>query len=102
MYGENLKVEQVLKNDYYTEMARRKATNTLFNIFLAFILVFTTILIISIVDVEFALFLCKFIGCILAILFGALLLNKFTKIVVSIVVKLLDKYWEDWWKCLLD
>ena len=102
MCGENLELEKVLKNDYYKEMARRKATDTLCNIFLALILIFTFILLVSIVDMEFALFVCKFLGCILAILFGALLLNKFTKIVVSIVVKLLDKYWEDWWKCLLD
>ena len=102
MCGENLELEKVLKNDYYEEMARRKATDTLFSIFLALILIFTFILLVSIVDMEFALFVCKFLGCILAILFGALLLNKFTKIVVSIVVKLLDKYWEDWWKCLLD
>ena len=100
MYGEDLEVEKALKNDYYKEMARRKATDTLFNIFLAFILVFTTILIISIVDTEFALFVCKFLGCIIATILGAILLNKFTKIIVSIVVKLLDKYWKDWWKCI--
>ena len=100
MCGENLELEKVLKNDYYKEMARRKATDTLFNIFLAFILVFTTILIISIVDMDFALFVCKFLFCIIATILGAILLNKFTKIIVSIVVKLLDKYWKDWWKCL--
>ena len=100
MCGENLELEKVLKNDYYEEMARREATNTLFNIFLAFILVFTFILLVSIVDMEFALFVCKFLGCIIAIILGAILLNKFTKTIVSIVVKLLDKYWKDWWKCL--
>ena len=100
MRGENLEVEKVLKNDYYNEMLRRRATDTLFNLFLALILIFTFILLISIVDMESALFVCKFLGCIIAIILGALLLNKFTKIIVSIVVKLLDKYWKDWWQCL--
>lgn len=100
MRGENLEVEKVLKNDYYEEMARRKATDTLFSIFLALILIFTFILLISIVDMESALFVCKFIGCIIAIILGALLLNKFTKIIVTVAVKLLNKYWKDWWKYL--
>ena len=100
MRGENLEVEKVLKNDYYNEMFRRRATDTLFNLFPALILIFTFILLISIVDMESALFVCKFLGCIIAIILGALLLNKFTKIIVSIVVKLLDKYWKDWWQCL--
>ena len=100
MCGENLELEKVLKNDYYEEMARRKATDTLFSIFLALILIFTFILLVSIVDMEFALFVCKFLGCIIATILGAILLNKFTKIVVSIAVKLLNKYWKDWWKCL--
>lgn len=100
MRGENLEVEKVLKNDYYNEMLRRRATDTLFNLFLALILISTFILLISIVDMESALFVCKFLGCIIAIILGALLLNKFTKIIVSIVVKLLDKYWKDWWQCL--
>ena len=100
MCRENLEVEKVLKNDYYEEMARRKATDTLFNIFLALILIFTFILLVSIVDMDSALFVCKFIGCIIAIILGVLLLNKFTEIIVSIVVKLLDKYWKGWWKYL--
>ena len=100
MCGENLELEKVLKNDYYEEMARRKATDTLFSIFLALILIFTFILLVSIVDMELALFVCKFLCCIIATILGAILLNKFTKIIVSIVVKLLDKYWKNWWKCL--
>lgn len=100
MCGENLELEKVLKNDYYEEMARRKATDTLFSIFLALILIFTFILLVSIVDMELALFVCKFLGCIIATILGVILLNKFTKIIVTVAVKLLNKYWKDWWKYL--
>ena len=107
-FGEDLlEIERKVSNmtstiekDYYDSVLKRNATDFLFDIFLAFNVVFTITMLISLFDKEFAIQICKVCGILLAIILSYVFLIKIAKIMAKGTVKLLDKVWKGWWKCI--